>query len=55
MPRCALICLTNSGISRIRMRTTRPTIDRPQAAPLLGLKKMLQKSWNLSRTHETAS
>ena len=32
--RCALICLTNSGISRIRMTTTRPTIDSAQAAPL---------------------
>ena len=30
-PRWALICLTNSGISRIRITTTRPTIDsRPR-------------------------
>ena len=29
----AWICLTNSGISRIRMTITRPTIDRAQVQP----------------------
>ena len=54
-PRWALICLTNSGISAIRMSTTRPTIDRPHAAPLSAGKTMLNSEWNRSSTQETAS
>ncbi len=51
--RCALICLTKSGINRIRMTTTSPTIDSAQAAPLAGGMKMLQKECQVTRTQAT--
>jgi hypothetical protein len=52
--RCALICLTNSGISRIRMTMTRPTMDRPHAAPLAAPKMGERSAWNVTRIQETA-
>ena len=33
MPRLARICLTNSGIIRMRTKTVRPIIDSTQATP----------------------
>lgn len=53
MPRVALICFTKSGIKQIRIKTTRDTIDRPQAQPLSGPKIAPYRLWNWTMTHET--
>ena len=54
--RCALICLTNSGISAMRMTMTRPTIENAQVQPLSGFipKTLLSSWWNWTRIQLTA-
>ena len=47
MPRDALICRKNSGISAMRMTITRPTIDSAQAAPPFGSRpSVVNSAWN---------
>ena len=54
MFRCALICFTKSGISRMRMTTTRPTIEKVQVQPLVdGIPMAVRIAWNWTRIQLT--
>lgn len=53
MPRVALICFTKSGIRQIRIKTTRDTMDRPQAHPLSAPKIAPYSVWNWTMIHDT--
>lgn len=53
MFRVDLICFTKSGIRQIRIRTTRDTMDRPQAHPVSSPKSAPYSLWNWTMTHET--
>ena len=52
MFRLDLICLTNSGISAIRMTRVSPMIDSAQAAPPAGSRTRLNSLWKPTRTTE---
>jgi len=48
--------LTNNGISRIRMTTTRPTMEKVQVQPLSGFIPIADSSWwNMTRIQLTPS
>ncbi len=53
MFRVDLICFTKSGIRQMRIRTTRDTMDRPQAHPVSGPKIAPYTLWNWTMTQET--
>ena len=56
MPRDALICRTNSGISRIRMTITRPTIDSAQVTPEPDPRPTgVSNEWNWTMIQATAT